>query len=265
MLRNKASLEKLLYIIFWILTLLSWGNFIYWGANISSKGIDPNVIPYFWLLFYLFFNPIPVLDIVKKIIWTIGSVYFCLLIGSLYIGVNALSIFLCGCVCFLLLLLIFRNWGLRKELKELEKIVPHVDLMYDIVDNHSSWFGIFEKFVVGCLSPDIYNTPISYDKVIELIEKEESEKKECEDGSTLYYWSFCNGLEEFDIYVNKNFVWNPTIDLKLCLRFKDNNLIEIVKDESIFNLDNLKVLKDCLMKMRGVYMDRIYLIRSYLK
>ena len=93
MLRNKASLEKLLYIIFWILTLLSWGNFIYWGANISSKGIDPNVIPYFWLLFYLFFNPIPILDIVKKIIWTVGSIYFCLLIGSLYVGVNALSIF----------------------------------------------------------------------------------------------------------------------------------------------------------------------------
>ena len=265
MLKNKESLHKLLFIILWILTLLSWGNFIYWGVNLSLTGADPDIIPYIWLLFYLFFNPIPIIDILKKIIWTIGSIYFCLLLGSLYAGTTAISIFLGGCILFLVLLIIFRNWVLRRELKELEKVVPYVDSMYDIVDSHSSWLNIFEKFVVGCLSPDIYNTSVTYEKVIELIEKKETEKKECEDGSVLYYWSFCKGLEEFDTYVNKNFTWNPTVDLKLCMRFKDNNLVEIVKDESIFNLDNLKELKDCLMSMRGVYMDRIYLLRSYLK
>lgn len=263
---NERGINRLIVIIRFVLGILAVFSIVNWSYELCKYGLYLEDIPYIWFIVTIFCNPVKSEDMVKWFLLSFECLYFYILVGAIFGGNTGLISFLFGILCFILLLVVCRNIQLRINRKDLEKTVSSLDSIIYQLEDRISWLEAFNKLVSGFLVEKVYDETLTYEKIVNFIDRVESSQVE-ENGVVTSVWNlgteFVSASEYLDFETDLG--WKPFEDMLLTLKFKDSVLIECVNDSTKLTDEDLRKFRNHLDKIRDNYMDRLNLVRRYLK
>ena len=263
---NERSVNRLITITRCVLGILAFLSIAHWSYELCKYGLYLEDIPYIWFIVTIFCNPIKSEDMVKWFLLSFECLYFYILLGAIFGGNTALISFLFGILCFILLLVVCRNVQLRINRKELEKTVSSLDSIIYQLEDRISWLESFNKLLSGFLVDKIYDEPLTYEKVVNFVDRVESSQVE-EDGVVTSVWNLGSEFTSVSEYIDfdADLGWKPFEDMLLTLKFKDSVLVERVDNSTKLTDEDLRKFRNHLDKIRDNYMDRLNLVRRYLR